>query len=160
MPVSIPLGLKTNRNGSIKFFLLDVDYYFSTLSLSLYDNLTDTRQGLHNDSLYTVTLEPGEYHNRFFLEIMNVSTDIHEPSSDDVLFDIYASNNLLKTNIYAVTGGEGILSVFNLTGQVVYRQIIRQPGYYEFSAPALSGIYIVNYTSGTWTGSKKIIIAN
>lgn len=160
MPLNIPLGLKTNRNGTIKFSLLDIDNYFSNLSLSLYDNLTNERQGLNNDSLYTVTLESGEYHNRFFLEIRNVNTDIHEPSSDNVIFDIYASNNLLKTNIYAVPGNEGILSVFNLTGQVVFKQIIRQPGYYEFSAPALSGIYIINYTSGARTGSRKIIIVN
>jgi len=160
MPVSIPLGLKTNRNGNIKFFLLYVDNYYSNLNLSLYDNLTDNRQGLNNDSIYTVILEAGEYHNRFFLEIMNVATDIHEPSSDDYLFDIYTSNNLLKTNIYQVQGSEGILSVFNLTGQIVFNQIIRQPGYYEFNAPALSGIYIVNYTSGAMTGSRKIIIGN
>jgi len=160
IPYSIPLGLKTNRSGTVKFFMVDADDYFSTMNICLYDNLTGVRQGLTNDSIYTVTLESGEYHKRFFLEIMNVNTDRQEPLPEDVLFDIYSSNNLLKTNIYDVRGKEGIISVFNLTGQLVFKQIIRQPGYFEFSAPVLGGIYIVNYTSGAWTGSMKIFVGN
>ncbi|MBN1386838.1 MAG: hypothetical protein JW965_00215 [Bacteroidales bacterium] len=160
IPYSIPLGLKTNRNGTVNFFILNADDYFSTVRICLYDNLSGARQGLVNDSIYTVTLESGEYHNRFFLEITNVTTGIEKPVYDDALFNIYCSNRLLKTNIYEVYGKEGIISVINITGQLIYRQIIRHPGYYEFSAPDLNGIYIINYSSGTRTGSRKIFIGN
>ncbi len=157
-PLSIPLGLKTNRSGTVKFNLLGLDNYFSDMDICLYDNNTNLRQVLGNDSVYTIMLESGEYHNRFYLEIRDISTSIEEPLSNNALFDIYSSGNLLKTNIYAVLGKEGILSVFNLTGQLVMKKIIRQPGYYEFKAPAYRGIYIVNYRSGTRTSSRKIFV--
>ncbi|MBS0011198.1 MAG: T9SS type A sorting domain-containing protein [Bacteroidales bacterium] len=156
----IPLGLKTNRSGIIEFMLPDRDDYFDDKNIFLHDSITGIRQLLNNDSLYKINLESGEYHDRFFLEIGNISSGIEEPTLTDALFDIYSSNNLLKTNIYEVKGGEGILSVFNLTGQVVYRQIIRQAGYYEYRSPDHRGIYIVNYRTGERSSSKKIFIGN
>lgn len=158
--LSIPLGVKTNRSGNLIFRINDIDNYFSATSIYLKDVEAETAHLLDSDSKYLVYIEQGEYHNRFFLEMMNLPTNINETKVPDPLFDIYSAHNLLKTNIYDVSGKEGILSVFNLTGQIVFKQIIRQPGYYEFNAPVLSGIYIINYTSGARTGSRKIFIGN
>jgi hypothetical protein len=157
---SIPLGLKINRGGTINFRIIDKDAYFDNLDIVLHDYLTESRKGLNGDSLYSVNLEAGEYHGRFYLEILTTTTGTEDPISQDALFDVYSSNSLLRTNIYEVKGREGILSVFNLTGQLVYKQIIRQPGYYEHRAPSHRGIYIINYRTGGRTGSRKIFIAN
>mgnify|MGYP006282858859 CR=1 FL=1 len=156
----IPLGLKINRGGTVNFRIIDKDAYFDDVNIVLHDYLTDSRQGLNNDSLYRVNLEAGEYHGRFFLEILSMTTGTGDTVSQDALFDVYSSNRLLKTNIYDVRGSEGIFSVFNLTGQLVYKQIVRQPGYYEYRAPSHRGIYIINYRTGDRTGSRKIFIAN
>jgi len=156
----IPLGLKINRNGQIDFRIIDLDAYFDEMDIVLHDNLTDTRQSLKDDSLYSLNLDAGEYHGRFYLEILSMTTGIEDPVSQDELFDVYSSNKLLKTNIYVVKGNEGILSVFNITGQLVYKQVIRQPGYYEYRAPSHRGIYIINYRTVDRTSSRKIFIAN
>ncbi|MDT8401927.1 MAG: hypothetical protein RQ743_09545 [Bacteroidales bacterium] len=156
----IPLGLKINRSGTAKFILLNSDEYFSDKDIFLHDNNTETRQILDGKSWYAINLEAGEYHDRFFLEIDNIITGVEEPPANDALFDIYSSNELLKTNIYDVIGNEGIFSVYNITGQLVFRQLIRQSGYYEFKAPAHRGIYIVNYRTSERNGSKKIFVGN
>ena len=160
LPLRIPLGLKTNRNGNVSFFLLDRNEYFPASDIVLHDSITGTRQPLGDDSMYTVNLGAGEYHGRFFLEITGITTENTKIPVPDSLFTVYSSNGILKTNIYELAGDKGTVSVFNLTGQMVKSYIIRQPGYHEFIAPEFRGIYIITYSTGSRRSSRKIIIGN
>jgi len=158
--LSIPLGLKTNRAGTVKFRLSESDDYFMHASIYLSDTETGARHDLKSDSEYTVSLEPGQYHNRFFLDITGLATGITPAPDQDDIFEVYFSNNMLKTNILTVTGSKGMFSVFNLTGQMIFSKKIAEPGYYEFDAPRFPGIYIINYLTGAQSVSKKIFIGN
>ena len=158
--LSIPLGLKTNRAGTVKFRLSELDDYFMHASIYLSDTETGARHELKSDTEYTVSLEPGQYHDRFFLDITGLTTGITPAPDKDDIFKVYFSNNMLKTNIFVVEGSNGMFSVFNLTGQMIFSKKITEPGYYEFDAPRFPGIYIINYLTGVRSVSKKIFTGN
>ncbi len=159
-PIRIPLGVKTNRGGNLVFSLKDLDDYYSIYRIELYDSYTDINRRLLTDSCYSTYLDAAEYHNRFFLDISQVSTETKEPDSSDRIFKAYASGNLLRVEIYEPPQGIGILTIHNVLGQTLKRFNITEPGLYDYYNIYGKGLYIINYRSGITSESKKIFIGN
>jgi hypothetical protein len=157
---TIPLGLKLNRAGNIIFRLQDVNSYFAGMKIFI-DDLT---AGIHKELLpgqeYLVPLDIGEYNNRFFLNMMNLSTGNNDITDKDDKFIIYCSEGVLKAEIGILNGTSGMLRVFNLTGQLIFIEKVYSTGHYEYNTHFADGIYIVTYSTGTYNRSKKIFIHN
>ena len=51
-----------------------------------------------------------------------------------------------------------MLSIYNLTGQVLFTKRISDSGYYEFNPGFKDGIYIVSFASKIYEDSRKIFI--
>lgn len=158
MPIKIPLGVKTNQKGELSFGLKDFASYFSQFEITLFDSLTGLRHKLSENVKYTLSLEAGEYHGRFFLELMDLSAAIREPLVPAELFTAYAYEDFIKVKIYEISGGSGQLSLYGIDGRVIFRQEVPAPGDYEFELPANQGIYIVSYMSGMQLSSVKLFI--
>ena len=75
----VPLGLKLNRTGTgtITIKILDVDESLSGRRIYLSDIVAGTEQDLLPDKEFTISLEKGEYLNRFFLNLSGNPTDIN-----------------------------------------------------------------------------------
>ena len=129
----VPLGLKTNKTGTVIFRIRDIEGTFSEMGISLSDKVTGIDQDLLPDNEYSIYLDAGEYQNRFFLNLSNVSTGISGATTDNNLFNIYSSHGILKADIFSLPGENGILRLFNLTGQLIFIRNIYAPGYYEFN---------------------------
>ncbi len=158
-PLEIPLGVKANREGKLVFALLDLEAGFRDFELYFFDALTDVRQRLTEDFEYEVILEAGEHHNRFFLELQDLTVGTVEPPElHEEVFTAFAADGFIKTRIFKISGNSGFLSLYGIDGQLISRQEITAPGDYEFEAPWNQGIYIVNYISGTRGGSVKLFI--
>ena len=158
--VQVPLGLKLNRTagGTIKFKLQDIDPSLTYMRIYISDINTGAEQDLLPDQEYTVTLAKGEYLNRFYLNISNITTSSQEITNKPEMFRIYSSGNLLKAEVTRLDGVDGTITIFNISGQKLLIKKVHEPGYYEFETTLMDGIYLVNFKSGTFTLSKKLFI--
>jgi len=159
-PIEIPLGVKTNREGKLSFALLDLESWFRDFELYFFDSLTDIRQRLTEEFEYEVLLEAGEHHNRFFLELQDLTVSTLELQVHEEVFTAFAFDGFIKTRVFNISGNSGFLSLYGIDGQLIFRQEITAPGDYEFEAPRNQGIYVVNYISGLHGSSVKLYIGN
>lgn len=159
-PLEIPLGVKANKQGKLVFDLLDLEAGFRDFELYFFDALTDARLKLTEDFEYEVFLEAGEHHDRFFLELQDLTVSTVDTKVHEEAFTAFAFEGYIKTRIFSISGNRGILSLYSIDGQLVFKQEITAPGDYEFEAPRNQGIYIVNYISGIQGSSVKLYIGN
>jgi len=157
---SIPLGIKLNRDGFIIFELISFHESFSGKKIYITDMVSGTEHDLINMKEYRVYLNTGEYMDRFFINLSSVATEIPEIRPDDELFSVYSSHGFLKYFVNTDKTGPGTLSVLSLTGQVLFVKRIYDSGYNELNPVIKDGIYIVNFVSANYRGSKKIFIQN
>jgi hypothetical protein len=158
----VPLGLKLNRNapGNLVFRISEIDETLKGKRIYLTDNIAGSEQDLLPDKEYSVPMIKGEYNNRFFLNFSNVTTGVNDKVLNTKLFNIYCVEGILKTEIGEVNGDYGTLSIYNLSGQILFNQRIYTAGYYEYNTGLKDGAYIVRYVSGKLVISKKIILLN
>ncbi len=157
---AIPLGLKINRDGDVVFRISDLDPSLANRRIILSDLAARREKDLQNAGEYVVKLTSGEYNNRFILNITSIATGTYTETEDSGLFSVYCSKGILKTTIDNIYGGEGLIRLYNLTGQIMFLQKIYDKGYYELSPGVKDGIYVISYSSGPERVSKKIYIHN
>jgi hypothetical protein len=157
---TIPLGIKINIDGNIVFRLIDIAEEFSDKKVYISDLKTGTENDLLDQKDFKVYLETGEYKNRFFLNVSDKTTEIPDTSTNNNLFSVYSSHGIIKAYVNTDRIGSGLLSIYNLTGQVLFKTKISDSGYYEFNPGFKDGIYIVSFVSGIYQDSKKIFIQN
>lgn len=157
-PYRIPLGLKTNRSGNIIFSLKDADSFFSNYNICIYDAVSGNTKRLFEDNNYLVNLDAGEYHNRFFLDITSMATDITETNFYNGLFRAYVDEEKLKVDIYKNPESRAYLTILNINGQMIRQFPVMSEGHSEYHLSIGKGIYIVTYNSGRELESHKIFI--
>ncbi|HUS86911.1 MAG TPA: hypothetical protein VMW76_06715, partial [Bacteroidales bacterium] len=157
---TIPLGLKTNIDGNIVFRIIDIGEELPGMKINISDMVSGTENDLLNNKEYSVYLISGEYKDRFFLNVSGKITEIPDTSSNNNLFSVYSSHGVIKAYINTDRIGSGLLSIYNLIGQVLIVKKIFDPGYYEFNPGIKDGIYIVSFVSRVFQDSKKIFIQN
>ncbi len=157
---TIPLGLKLNRSGNIRFRISDYDYSLKGLKIYLTDIVTGIDKDLIQDNEYGVYLDKGEYNGRFFLNIKTIATGISDLPAEDDKFSIYSSQGILKATIGIVNGSFGTLRVYSLPGQMMFIGKVYSTGYHEFNTDLRNGIYIVTYSTGTYNCTRKLFIEN
>lgn len=159
--VKVPLGLKTGRDGTVVFRMPYVDPALMTMSIYLTDSVLNKRYDLLPGMEYNVTLPAGEHINRFFLSFSHSLTampETREPGTE--LFTVRHSHSVLTTEIKSLPGTEGILRIYNMSGQKLTEMKIYEPGDYSFWTDIPSGVYIVTYSSGQIKSSKKLAVMN
>ena len=117
-------------------------------------------QDLLPDKEFRVSLDKGEYLNRFFLNFSPVITDIDNNTYTNDLFSIYSYKGTLRAEIKTLKADKGRLIIYNLTGQALFIKEVFETGYLEFNPGVKEGIYIIKYTTGESSSSKKIFIQN
>ena len=157
---SIPLGLKANIDGNIVFRIIDIGEEHPWDRIYITDLESGTENDLLNNNEYRVNLEEGEYKNRFFLNLMRKGTEPPDTSSNNIPFSVYSTHGIVKAYINTDKIGSGLLSIYNLIGQVLINKRISAPGNYEFNHSFKNGIYIVSFVTKTYQNSRKIFIQN
>jgi hypothetical protein len=156
--IQIPLGLKANRDGTVVFRLKDLGGVFNGSTISLSDNITGIDQSLINGGYYSVLLPQGEYMNRFFLNVSSIPTGSEETQTEEQPFKIWYSDGHLKVEIYGGGSMKRDFLVTSLSGSRTMSFSVYEPGYHEFEAPGMNGMYIVTFVTKTQRVSQKIII--
>ncbi|MEO1031012.1 MAG: choice-of-anchor D domain-containing protein [Bacteroidota bacterium] len=156
---TFPLGIKTSNDGintikidSLAYVPEDLNIYVRDIDLNLYHDL---RTGA-----YEVSLDAGEYLNRF-----EIVFDTPETLSDNDFnvedLKVYYSSNRLKIVVLNPKLIElQQLQVYTINGQVVYNNTnLWHESYNEYDLQNIStGVYIVQLKTLTGALSKKIII--
>jgi hypothetical protein len=159
---TIPLGIKTNRTGNIIFRISSIESMSSDGEIYLSDVMTGADQDMLSGKEYNVTLETGEYSDRFFLHVHSSQTETENVNdiTNDNLFRIYNAHGLLMIDLSFSKMSAGTLVVSNLSGQIVFIRTISNPGNYSFDPEIKPGIYIISFISGNTRISKKVFICD
>jgi hypothetical protein len=156
----VALGVKTNASGFITFKICDIDSSLSMRRVFLTDTTTGLEQNLLPDLEYKVYLSAGEYPGRFFMTVTDISAEIRQEYSENNAFTVYHTSGLLKAVVNNLTGEDGTLTVYDLTGQAFLVTKIYEPGQYEYHPNIKEGIYMVSLVSGRDRTTRKIFIKN
>ncbi len=155
-PCTIRLGLKTERNGEVIFKIKDLEGEFFYKEITLYDKVTGEEQDLLSGNQYKVLLPAGHYQERFYLNLSNAPTYVTDPKDNPDFFNIYSYHSTLFVRINSFSIKEGWLSIFNLSGQLLYKYKINSAGEYQFNPVLNEGLYIISFTYGTNKITRKL----
>ncbi len=155
---SIPLGLKTEKNGEVIFRVSESKGSFTGKLIYLSDVVTGINQDLKPGNEYKIYLGASEYKTRFFLNFTDKETAITEIPADNGWFTVYASHGVLITDVDLPEGQTGIMTLYNILGQPVFMDKIHKSGHYEFNPALKDGVYIVRFVSGNKRITKRILI--
>ncbi len=157
---TVRLGIKTEFDGEVIFKIRDIvgDFLYKEITIS--DVVMETKQDLLDNKIYKVFLPAGHYQDRFILNLSNTPTGISDPTDQAEHVIIYSYDGILKTKINLPWFRDGMLTIFNLSGQALYKYKINSPGEYEFIPALRDGLYIISLISGSRKVSKKVVFQN
>ena len=159
--MTIPLHVIIENQQPIRFRIFDVQNFDESQPIFIHDKEDDLFVDLRTQN-YELTLEPGDYSQRFEITFRSSSL-----STDDVTFEdftIYQNNSLSELNIINPKQLEiNSINLFDVNGKQVFNKAdLPIESNYKYSTKSLSdGVYVakINFESGQGL-SKKIIVAN
>jgi hypothetical protein len=162
MESSFPIGVKTDREGTIKFVIDDIENFQTNQPIFVYDDETKLYHNIRNET-FEISLPIGEFHSRFSLRFKDKTLGTNEQIKNENDITILHSQNrnalvinnkLLDTTVQEVT-------LFNILGQAVANWEVENQGQENIQLPIKkvnSGVYIAKIKTSTGVLSKKIII--
>jgi len=155
--LTIPLGLSIYRNGEVRFRLVDIGSVPEGSRVYFRDAVTGAVSPMFPSGEYKITLSAGEYNNRFSISLQKSLTDINLPAETSQLFNAYLSHGKIRTEIFDIAGTSGLLTVHTLAGNMLYAVTISETGMYDLNLETKPGIYLIRYSTGNRSGTKKLI---
>ena len=156
---TIPIGIKTRKEGWINFQANDLSKLPTEYTLYLIDKYSHMRQDLRVNPKYRFYLKSGEFDQRF--ELVFAWTDPNNPPAtveSAKLFTLtrLGGSTMVNTNLPAEAQGK--LMIFNMLGQLMMNETVYGSQTYEVGAGWQSGIYVISLVAGNNKYSEKIII--
>ena len=152
--LSIPLSLHIATAGIINFNLLAADNLPTGINVYLYDSKTNISSILAVGEKISVTLASGDYDGRFYLRF-KPGKEIR--TGQDVYY-LYRKDGKVFVNINLQNDQGGNLSLINISGNVLTKQVITGNGIYNLGSPKVFGIYIVSFVTAGGIHTKKIFV--
>ncbi|MCG9793074.1 choice-of-anchor D domain-containing protein [Flavobacterium algicola] len=163
--VKIPLAVKADQTGTVSFNIDSLENFDNTDNFYIYDKENDSYNDI-KEVAYKVSIEPGEYLDRFALTFK----DLNKILKDDFPLDskeasitvthlqdsnnLYILNTAKETIIYAV-------KLFDISGKAIYNwdtEKLSQSGFQLPLKKLSAGVYIVVLNTSNGKKSQQIII--
>lgn len=154
----IPLGVKIMRSGEVIFRMKDLSGPYYIGSVNLHDAATGKVTDLSTGDEYRISLNEGDYFDRFFLTFEGYLTGGSIPDSELLPLKLYSSQGKVFAEISSLAGSEGMITISNLTGQTLFTEKVYENGHHVFNPDVNEGIYIVSFITGNIRHSEKIYI--
>jgi hypothetical protein len=122
----------------------------------LYDSETGVNQDLQQSPISRVYLPAGEYRGRFMLKFSLVDLAYSSGFTEGML--AYCSGNDLRVKLILEPGETALLSVCNLTGQVMWQQSLTGKGLSEVNRLMATGLYLVSLYRSTGIQTQKVFV--
>jgi hypothetical protein len=158
--LKIPLLVKVNNQQLVRFGIYDIQNFASSQPIFIHDMENDLFVNLQ-DQAYEITLEPGNYTDRFEIVFQDQSLSTEEFNDADFLVmqnNTSAQLTVLNPNQLEVK----TISLFDVSGKRIFNENnLSTQDRYAFSTKNLSeGVYIAKVTfANQTTRSKKVIIS-
>lgn len=153
--IRIPLGLKTNRSGTIEITLAGADESTKANGISLFDAVNSVTHRLDGEQGYLVALAKNEYTDRFYLDIGPEVTGAENLTvNKEPELNVYESNGIIVTEIGSVKSEKGSFSIINMAGQSVFSRRVTLPCRFETDLNLKQGFYL----GVLETGSRRFIV--
>ena len=160
---SIPLGIKTAKDGWITFKAVDMKQMPTERYIYLVDSVAGMNQDLKLNPQYRIFLKAGEYDNRFSLAFsLTVLNSIPKEFS---LFQNYPNPFNPRTTIkYSIPQKSVVtITVYDILGKEVSKLVNEEKlsGTYEvqFDGSKLSsGVYFYRLHAGSFLKTKKLVL--
>jgi hypothetical protein len=152
----VPLGLTLYREGEVRFMMSAVNNLPADQDIYFRDAITGANINLLRNNEYKITLQQGEYNGRFTLAFLKSTTDVPGGVNADPLFSAYLSGGVIKAIVGVITGNEGKITVFDVSGRPVWSGKVYEPGIYDIAADISQGICIIRYMTGNLQRSVKL----
>jgi hypothetical protein len=161
-----PLELNIATSGLIEIELTDLENFKSYKNVYVYDSLLGTYTKINNKS-YKISLDAGEYSNRFYITFTKAKNDgildITENELENAVVNYLNNSNEIYIR---VPEGVNVKQVYlvNLIGQAIKSWNITNTTNLSGSEIRIpvsrisEGTYIVNVETDTYSFNKKIII--
>jgi hypothetical protein len=147
--------------GTIQIVFDELENFDEVIDLYIYDALLDTYTNF-NDTNYQISLEAGDYVDRFFLTFMdNQSLSVVDPEINDVIVAYLMGPNEIYIKTPSSINVKQIYLI-NLTGQTVGSwNSTNQPLSNEIRIPVQNiseGAYVLKVETNYQTYNKKVIV--
>jgi hypothetical protein len=154
----VPLGLKTYRDGEINFTVKDIENQPEGVRVYFRDKGTGANVKMLPGQGYKITLTAGDYNDRFYLAFLKSITGTGDAGTSSGLFSAYVSEGSIRATVGALSGKEGIITLYDLTGRPLLIKKVYEPGDYELAPGVKQGIYILGFETGNYNSSIKLVL--
>ncbi|HZM12633.1 MAG TPA: T9SS type A sorting domain-containing protein [Bacteroidales bacterium] len=156
--LTVPLGLMIYRDGEVIFKIKDLENRPGEINIYFRDAVTGSNINMLTAQDYRVVLNAGDYNNRFSLAFLKNATGIGDHPTSDRIFSAYESSGKVKATVNTISGGEGVITIYDMTGRPLYIKKVYETGYYEFDPGVRQGIYIIGFITGNQRCTLKLIL--
>jgi hypothetical protein len=156
--LTVSLGLVTYRDGEVRFRIRDIENLPVGVNIYFRDAITGSVIDMLTNQEYRINLSAGDYNNRFSIAFRKSATGIDDHPSTDGIFSAYESSGKIKATVNTVSGGEGIITVYDISGRSLYIKKVYETGYYEFDPGVSQGNYIIGYITGNQRCTIKLTL--
>ena len=157
---TVRLGIKTEMDETIVFKIKNIEGNLGLDKVILTDTVAHSNQDLLHTNIYKVSLPAGHYKERFYLNLVKTPTGINDYEDQKNDIKIYSFQGTLTVIINRPDFTYGTLTMYNLSGQSLYKNNILGPGEHKLNPPLRNGFYIVTLTYGSDRFTEKVILNN
>ncbi|MDO6597510.1 T9SS type A sorting domain-containing protein [Oceanihabitans sp. 2_MG-2023] len=158
--LKIPLIVNINNQQLVRFGIYDVQNFNEEQPIYIHDKINDSYINLQ-DQAYEITLETGNYTDRFEIVFQSQSLSTEEFNEEDFL--VMQNNNTAQLIVLNPKQLEvQSISLFDVSGKRIFNEVnLSTQDSYQFSTQGLSdGVYITKVTfTNQSTSSKKVVIS-
>ncbi|MGY5850364.1 T9SS type A sorting domain-containing protein [Salegentibacter sp. F14] len=152
----LPLGLKTNKGGTIRIELGDLENLPFDFAVFLRDNKTNNIVDLRKQ-FYSFEVEKGEINNRFEV-LFSHQPILTETEFGNEFFSVFSRDGNMEVDLNLDEQEEGLLRVNSVTGQVLETKAGRGKEQVNFEGISSSGVYFVTLEKDGKRYTKKVLI--
>ncbi len=154
---TIPLGLKTEKEGWMLIGLKDLDNMPINLNVYLIDSEKRIGQNLKRKSRYRFFTKSGIHDSRF--KIILSETELSDPTmAFDEPFSVQIREGKVMVNMNLDEGQNGVLQASTITGQVLERKNVYEKESIEIEGIKSTGLYFFSINLKDEMFSKKVLI--
>lgn len=151
----IPLGIKTEKGGSILLRLISENNFPAEYGIYLKDKASGKIQNLRLNPEYLLSVGTGLLEER--LSIVFSNTDISQEAFGSDSFSAYVKDNTLFVSVL-LKDEQVNVQLTNMAGQILLQKRLNGEGQHQLCPAPVTGIYLITFFTDMGTISKKIYI--
>ena len=151
----IPLGIKTEKGGSILLRLISENNLPAEYGIYLKDKASGKIQNLKLNPEYLLSVGTGLLEER--LSIVFSNTDISQEAFGSDSFSAYVKDNTLFVSVL-LKDEQVNVQLTNMAGQILLQKRLNGEGQHQLCPAPVTGIYLITFFTDMGTISKKIYI--